>query len=39
VNKTSLRIGEWEDMKKAAIDPYISFRNAYYQHRESEIKK
>jgi len=39
VNNTSMRIGEYEDLKKAALDPYVSFRNAYYQYRASEIKK
>jgi phospholipid-binding lipoprotein MlaA len=39
VNYTSLHIGDYEDLKESALDPYISLRNAYYQHRESEIKK
>ena len=39
VNNTSLRIGEYEDFKKSALDPYISMRDAYVQHREKEIKK
>ena len=37
VNNTSLRIGEYEDFKKAAIDPYISMRQAYLQNRENDI--
>jgi phospholipid-binding lipoprotein MlaA len=39
VNTTSLRIGDYEDLKKAAIDPYVALRDAYYQYRQSEIKK
>jgi phospholipid-binding lipoprotein MlaA len=39
INNTSLKIGEYEDLKKAAIDPYISLRNAYFQNRESAIKQ
>ncbi|NLA74487.1 MAG: VacJ family lipoprotein [Deltaproteobacteria bacterium] len=39
VNKTSLRIGEYEALKKAALDPYIAYRDAYYQYRQSQIKK
>ncbi len=39
VNYTSLHIGDYEDLKESALDPYVSLRNAYYQHRESEIKK
>lgn len=39
VNNTSLRIGEYENFKKSAIDPYISLRSAYYQYRAKEIAK
>ncbi|MGD9158226.1 MAG: VacJ family lipoprotein [Desulfobacteraceae bacterium] len=39
VNKTSLRIGEYEDLKKAALDPYVAYRDAYFQYRQNEIKK
>jgi phospholipid-binding lipoprotein MlaA len=39
VNGTSLHIGDYEDLKESALDPYVALRNAYYQHRESEIKK
>lgn len=39
VNYTSLHIGDYEDLKESALDPYVAIRNAYYQHRESEIRK
>jgi phospholipid-binding lipoprotein MlaA len=39
VNETSLRIGEYEALKRAAIDPYIALRNAYHQNRLSLIKE
>jgi len=39
VNETSLRIGEYEDLKKAALDPYIALREAYHQYRQSKIRK
>ena len=39
VNSTSLRIGEYEDLKKAALDPYVALRDVYFQLRQSEIKK
>jgi phospholipid-binding lipoprotein MlaA len=39
VNNTSLRIGEYEDFKKAALDPYASMRQAYLQNRQNEILK
>ena len=38
VNVTSLKLGEYEDFKASAIDPYLAMRNAYYQYRESKIK-
>lgn len=39
VNNASLRIGEYEDFKKAALDPYASMRQAYLQNRQNEILK
>jgi phospholipid-binding lipoprotein MlaA len=39
VNKASLTLGEYEDFKKAALDPYIGLREAYYQYRQNKIKK
>jgi phospholipid-binding lipoprotein MlaA len=37
-NTTSLKIGEYEAFKKAAVDPYIALRNAYIQYRNKEIQ-
>ena len=39
VNETSLRIGEYEDLKESAIDPYICFRDAYLQYRNKKVKE
>lgn len=39
VNNTSLRLGEYESFKKAALDPYIAMRDAFYQYRQNQIKK
>ena len=39
VNRTSLRIGDYESIKEAAIDPYISLRSGYIQYREQKIKQ
>jgi phospholipid-binding lipoprotein MlaA len=39
LNSTSLRIGEYEDLKASALDPYIAVRDAYKQHRRSRIKE
>jgi phospholipid-binding lipoprotein MlaA len=37
VNDTSLRLGEYEDLKQSAVDPYIALRNAYFQHRQNAL--
>jgi len=37
VNNTSLTLGTYEDLKEAALDPYIAMRDAYHQYRESKI--
>lgn len=39
VNTTSLRIGDYESLKKMALDPYEALRNGYIQLRQSRIKK
>jgi len=36
-NNTSLRIGQYEDLKEAALDPYTFFRDAYKQSRDQRI--
>lgn len=38
-NTTSLHIGDYEDLKESALDPYISFRDAYFQHRNNKVKE
>lgn len=32
-NKISLHLGEYEDFKQVFFDPYVGFRNAYFQYR------
>ncbi|MBW1731982.1 MAG: VacJ family lipoprotein [Deltaproteobacteria bacterium] len=39
VNKTSLTLGDYESLKKSAIDPYVAVRDAYFQYRKSQIEK
>jgi phospholipid-binding lipoprotein MlaA len=39
LNNTSLKIGEYEDLKESALDPYISVRDAYKQYRRNKIKE
>lgn len=38
VNATSLRIGDYESLKNAAVDPYVAFRDAYIQYRLKAVK-
>ena len=37
VNDTTFRIGDYETLKNAALDPYEAIRNAYIQNRISKI--
>jgi phospholipid-binding lipoprotein MlaA len=39
VNETSLRIGDYESLKEAAIDPYVAIRDAYVQYRFNKVKE
>ncbi|MFH2060439.1 MAG: VacJ family lipoprotein [Pseudomonadota bacterium] len=39
INSTSFRIGDYEALKKAAIDPYVAIRNAYIQNMNKKIKE
>lgn len=39
VNNVSLTIGEYEDLKEAALDPYIALRDAYHQYRRGKVKE
>lgn len=39
INKTSFHIGEYEDFKAAAVDPYIAMRDAYIQYRQKQVEK
>jgi len=38
-NGASLHVGEYEDLKESAIDPYIAVKDSYIQHRRYLIKK
>jgi phospholipid-binding lipoprotein MlaA len=38
VNNTSLRIGDYESLKEAAIDPYVALRDAYAQYRQKMVE-
>lgn len=39
VNKVSLRLGQYEDLTGAAVDPYVALRDFYIQNRESELRE
>jgi phospholipid-binding lipoprotein MlaA len=39
VNATTFRIGDYESLKKLALDPYEALRNGYIQLQRSRIKK
>ena len=39
VNDTSFRIGDYESFKEAAIDPYVSMRDAFVQHRKKKVEE
>jgi phospholipid-binding lipoprotein MlaA len=39
VNKTSFWIGDYEAFKEAAIDPYVSMRDAYAQKRKKAVEE
>ena len=39
LNDASLRLGEYENFKTSALDPYVALRNAYIQYRQKEIRK
>jgi phospholipid-binding lipoprotein MlaA len=39
INDLSFRIGDYESLKKAALDPYEAYRNAYIQLRQSKINQ
>jgi phospholipid-binding lipoprotein MlaA len=39
INRTSLRLGYYENLKKDALDPYTLMRDAYKQNRDANIKE
>ena len=39
VNSLSFHLGDYEALKKAAIDPYVSLRNAYVQNRAAFVEE
>lgn len=39
INSTSFRIGDYEALKEASLNPYVAIRNAYIQNRRTLIEK
>jgi phospholipid-binding lipoprotein MlaA len=39
VNRTSLSLGDYEALKKSALDPYVAVRDAYFQYRRNKINQ
>ena len=39
INTASFQIGDYESFKKAALDPYSAFKDAYIQYRQKQIKE
>jgi len=39
VNDTSFKIGDYEDLKASALDPYLSIRDMYKQYRRNKIRE
>jgi phospholipid-binding lipoprotein MlaA len=39
VNNTSLRIGEYESIKKASLEPYVAIRDGYIQLRRKKVEE
>ncbi len=39
VNAVSLSIGDYESLKEAAVDPYVSIRDAYVQYRWNMVRE
>ncbi|MFP4257940.1 MAG: VacJ family lipoprotein [Desulfovermiculus sp.] len=38
LNAMSLRLGQYEDMKESALDPYTAFKDGYIQYRKRALK-
>jgi len=39
INATSFRIGDYETLKEASLEPYDAFRNAYIQNRQKKVRE
>jgi len=39
LNDVSLRIGDYENVKENALDPYVAIRNGYIKYRDNQLNK
>jgi phospholipid-binding lipoprotein MlaA len=39
INEGSFHVGEYEDFKSAALEPYVAMREAYIQYRNKKIQE
>ena len=39
INRTSLSLGDYDGIKKDALDPYNAVKDIYYQYRQSQIDR
>ncbi|MDY6820437.1 MAG: VacJ family lipoprotein [Deferribacterota bacterium] len=39
LNRMSLKIGEYEDLKEQSLDPYTALKQGYIDYREEQLKK
>jgi phospholipid-binding lipoprotein MlaA len=39
INKASFKIGDYEEIKKDALDPYAAIRDIYHQYRKSKVSR
>jgi phospholipid-binding lipoprotein MlaA len=39
VNDTSLHMGEYEEIKASAVDPYLAVRDGYVQYRAGQVAR
>jgi phospholipid-binding lipoprotein MlaA len=39
VNDLSFRIGDYEDLKQGAMDPYTAVKDGYFQYRDAQLEK
>jgi phospholipid-binding lipoprotein MlaA len=39
INSTSLRLGQYEELKRVSLDPYIALQDGYIQSRQKKVEE